>query len=215
MNNEKYFWYGVGALVLVLIGGISYLVLSTAGAGPAVAKPAPAISSSDHIRGTTTAPIVLIEYSDFQCPACASYEPLLQQLSTKFGDSLALVYRHFPLTTIHKNAIPALIASEAAGQQGKFWEMHDKLFASQKDWEGSLKAAEVFRGYAQELGLDMAAYDGAVGGDTLRQFADKAFKDATDLGLSGTPSFYLNGALIDSPRSYVEFEKVINDTLGQ
>src|SRR3989344_2713566 len=98
-----------------------------------------AVSAEDWLKGNRDAQVVLIEYSDFQCPACAFYYPLLKNLTEEFGDKIAMVYRHFPLPN-HQNAKPAAYAAEAAGRQGKFWEMHDMVFENQEEWQGKRSA---------------------------------------------------------------------------
>src|SRR3989344_7541669 len=92
------------------------------------------VTDKDWVRGKMDAPITVVEYGDFQCPACGAYYPVLKKLEGEFHDSLRVVYREFPLTTIHANAWGAAVAAEAAGKQGKFWEMHDALFEDQKVW---------------------------------------------------------------------------------
>ena len=89
---------------------------------------------SDRVWGSETAKVTLIEYADFQCPACATYYPIVKELKEKYPEDLRVVFRHFPLITIHKNAFPSAIAAEAAQEQGKFWEMHDILFEKQGEW---------------------------------------------------------------------------------
>lgn len=92
------------------------------------------VKVNDNVKGSREAKAVLIEYSDFQCPACQVYYPVVKQLTEELGNEILVVYRHFPLTTIHPNALPAAKAAEAAGKQGKFWEMHDMLFDKQSEW---------------------------------------------------------------------------------
>ena len=106
--------------------------LASSGSKPALLTSA--VSDSDWVKGNRSAPVVLVEYSDFQCPACAASAPLVKQLTEEFGNKIAFVYRHFPLPQ-HKNAYPAAQAAEAAGKQGKFWEMADLIFANQTKWE--------------------------------------------------------------------------------
>lgn len=112
------------------------------------------IRDRDWIKGNESSKVALIEYSDFQCPACAANYNLVKYLEGKYFSDIKFVYRHFPLQQ-HAQAIPAARAAEAAGAQGKFWEMHDKLFENQDKWADTTTAKDIFKGYAEELGLDM------------------------------------------------------------
>src|SRR3989338_11332798 len=120
------FIFGVIALVVILGGGVVYLARTTRPNVPVGDGTVPAISASDWWRGTTTPQAVLVEYGDFQCPACRSYQPVVNQLMNEFGDRIEMAYRHFPLPQ-HRKAKAAAAAAEAAGRQGKFWEMSDML----------------------------------------------------------------------------------------
>ena len=108
------------------------------------------VTASDWTKGAQNPKVTLVEYSDFQCPACAAYFEMVEQAVTEYDDRLSFTYRHFPLAQ-HKNAQSASYASEAAGKQGKFWEMHKMIFEQQADWAEKNNASEIFKGYAQEL----------------------------------------------------------------
>jgi protein-disulfide isomerase len=137
--------------------------------------------------------VLVVEFADYQCPACASVAPILNRLAT--DGSITLVYRNFPLPQ-HPNAIPAARAAEAAGQQGKFWEMHDLLFRTQSQW-GSLptsQATSAFEQLAASIGVDaswLAAYESSA---TLEPI-DTDATAARDLELNSTPSLYIDGVL--------------------
>ena len=115
-----------------------------------VSAPPSSIASDFKVKGPETAPITIIEFSDFQCPACGSYYPIVKQLYQEFGDEIQFVYRNFPLRQIHSNAQLAGQAAEAAGRQDKFWGMHDMIFENQKTWsdQKSRQAEEAFIAYA-------------------------------------------------------------------
>ena len=205
----------MGVLVLVLIGGIAFLVSNTKGHEEATAGVPAEVTDADWILGTSTAKVTIIEYSDLQCPACASYETILKPLIAKYPNDVRLVYRHFPLKQIHPNAVSAGVASEAAGRQGKFWEMHDMLFDRQDIWGKSVTAKDLYVAYAKELGLNEAQFVADMNDKVLEQKLQDSFTTAVTLGLSGTPSFFLNGELIDSPRSFSEFEALIQAELAK
>lgn len=144
-----------------------------------------------------SAEVVLVEFLDLQCPACASSAPLVDELAARYGDRLAIVQRHLPLTSIHRHAIDAAVAAEAAGQQGAWHDMATALFQSQSSWSASTTSqADTFRALAEELGLDMAAYDAAVADPATRERVALDAADAAALGLASTPSFILDGEVL-------------------
>jgi protein-disulfide isomerase len=201
----------VWLLVLGAIGGAIFgmvkLVSRQQNTGPAVTVDA--ISQEDWVKGNRGAKVVLIEYSDFQCPACAFYYPLLKKLSEEFGDKLALVYRHFPLISIHPNAKPAAFAAEAAGKQGKFWEMHNLIFENQSEWKDKRKPDEIFTNYAQRLNLNIDQFKTDLASKEIRQKVENAYQNAVRLGLNSTPTFFLNGKKLTNPRNYDDFKNLI------
>jgi len=151
------------------------------------------VTIEPHVKGNTDAVVTLVEYSDFQCPACAQFEPVVTGIMEQYGDQLSLEYRHFPLISIHPYALPAAKAAEAAAQQGKFWEMHDKLFENQSVWANSSNPQSYFISYANELGLDVALFKQHLRSTMIADAVEASFNDARDKGLTGTPSFFLNG----------------------
>jgi len=168
-----------------------------------------AVSPQDFVQGNSAAPVTLIEYSDFQCPACASYYPFLKELMKQDGDRIQFVYRHFPLPQ-HKNAKLAAQAAEAAGKQNKFWEMHDLLFENQKDWAESRSADELFAGYASSLELDLDQFSRDLDTSEIKAKIEADYNGGVAAGVNSTPSFFLNGKKIENPRSLDEFEQLIN-----
>jgi protein-disulfide isomerase len=181
-----------------------------------VGTPAP-VSAQDHILGPTDAPVTMIEYSDFQCPACAQYHPYVKRLVSEASTTLRLVYRHFPLDNIrpdgqvqHPNAVPAAIAAEAASRQGKFWEMHDLLFENQNDWAELKDANPVFETYATKLGLDLAKFKADLADKTIESGIQAEKSEGIRLGIDHTPTFFINGKVIDNPQSYEQFKTIVD-----
>jgi diadenylate cyclase len=147
------------------------------------------VGDRDHVRGAATAPVTLVEYGDFECPYCGRMYPVVKELRKRAGDRLRVVFRHFPLDSVHPHARRAAEAAEAAAAQGRFWEMHDLLFENQDDLDD-----EALRRYAARLGLDMARFE-----DDLaeRRHAPRVREDRLDgerTGVEGTPTFFVNGA---------------------
>lgn len=178
------------------------------------AKLAEEINELDHGKGNQQAPAVLVEYSDFQCPACAATYPLLKRLSEELPDTLYLVYRHFPLKQIHPNAQPAAEAAEAAAKQGKFWEMHDSLFNTQTDWTGLNNPEEFFINLASSLGLDLETFKTDLRSKETQNRVDRDYKSGIASGIPGTPTFFLNGTRISNPGTYEQFKQLIESTIN-
>jgi protein-disulfide isomerase len=148
----------------------------------------PIIAGRDHIRGATDASIWLCEYGDFECPHCAIVYRSVEEVRARMGEDMAFVYRHFPITTIHKYAWVAAEAAEAAASQGKFWQMHDALF---EDRQPVTRAGLFFR--AKAFGLDVAEFENEL---ITRQHADRVQEDLMSgvrSGVRGTPTFFING----------------------
>ena len=146
-----------------------------------------------HLRGPAGAPVLLEEYSDFQCPTCGRMHPVIRELMAKYPSQLRVGFRHFPLQTIHRHARESARAAEAAGAQGRFWEMHDLLYEKQAEWSNAGVARPLFLQYAQSLGLDAARFQQDIdsSGVAMRVVEDE--RRALSLGLTGTPSFFING----------------------
>jgi protein-disulfide isomerase len=152
----------------------------------------PVDPAHDHIRGSFDAAVIVVEYGDYECPYCGEAHQVLQNLLAQAGDALALVFRNFPLTTVHPHAQLAAEAAEAAGAQGRFWEYHDVLFQNQPALD-----ADSLLEYADALGLDMDAFARDL---TERRFADRVredFLNGVRSGVNGTPTFFINGVRHD------------------
>lgn len=176
---------------------------------------APPLRANDHVEGSRTAPAVLIEYSDFQCPACGAYQPIIDAVLKQVGSRIALVYRHYPLTQLHQSAQLAAQASEAADRQGAFWPYHDLLFQRQASWPQALDVRQTFIDYAQELKLDTKKFAADLDSAEVKARVNTDAQDAQTLKLPGTPSFFLNGKSITNPQNADAFVKLVTDTIGK
>ena len=184
---KKHAWKIIVGVVVLLIGGS--ILLSQQAAN----KANEGVVIEPRIKGNPDAAVTLVEYSDFECPACAQFYPYLKDVVDKYGADLRFEYKHFPLVTVHPKAVPAAIAAEAAGQQGKFWEMHDLLFENQATWANSVNANAYFEEYAEEIGLDVGLFRRHMDSSLIRDAVNADFEEARSLGLSGTPTLILNG----------------------
>lgn len=168
------------------------------------------VTEKDWVKGEANAPVTLVEYTDFQCPACGAYYPLIKQLTEEFGDKVKVVIRHYPLIQIHKNALPSARAAEAAGRQGKFWEMYDLLFVNQKDWSlAEDPTKSIFPSYAGRIGLDVEKFRQDMADSSIDNKINQDRQTGNDLEITGTPTFFLNGKKLDNPRSIEEFKSLV------
>ena len=146
-----------------------------------------------HVLGPPNAPIKLEEFGDFECPPCGMFHPILQQMHAEFGDKMQITFREFPLVPTHQHALPAASAAEAAGLQGKFWEMHDLIYEHQNDWKKEFDVRPVFEGYAKQIGLDVERFKRDVAGDAVAQRIMQDGKRGHSMGVKGTPTVFMNG----------------------
>ena len=173
------------------------------------------INETDWIRGNEDGTITLVEYLDFQCPACGAYHPLVTQLYQEYGDRVRFVTRHFPISNIHQNAISSAKAAEAAGRQDKFWEMHDVLFENQGKWSNERNPEDLFVSYAKSIGLDKEKFLADYNDGSIDDKVDSDRNGASRAGVTGTPTFFLNGKKINNPRGYEEFKALIEAILSE
>ena len=171
-----------------------------------------AVSPTDRTKGNKEAKVVVVEYSDFQCPACAYYYPLLKKLSLDFGAQISFTYRHFPLRQ-HQNAKNAAYAAEAAGKQNKFWEMHDLIFENQTSWENRGDAKNIFNDYAQKLGLNMEQFKNDFDSKEIKDKVENDFQSGVQSNINATPTVFLNGKKINLPPNYDELADIINEAV--
>jgi len=207
-------------LTLVIIAGAVWGIIKLAqkpasqGGGDVVATDQN-IAEQDWTQGPEGAVVELIEYSDFQCPACAAYQPIVDQILEKYPNDVRFAYRQYPLVSIHQNAYEAAQASEAAGLQGKFWQMHSSLFENQRNWETAPRAKAIFKGYGEEIGLDMDKFDADFNSSVVKDAIAADIIAGESIPLLGTPTFLLNGRLIANPRTVGEFESIIEAEISK
>lgn len=150
------------------------------------------VSSVDHALGPDHAPVTVVEYGDFECPNCKQAAPAVKLLLERFSERVRFVYRHFPLEEVHPHALLAAEAAECAGAQGRFWQMHELLFANQEH----LKPRQL-QGYAEQLGLDMALYTSEMDDHVYLQRVREHIDSGLKSGVRGTPCFFVNGRIQD------------------
>ncbi len=207
---DKRFWAMIGIIIVVFVGFLIVNSKDKAGAPETQTKG----QATENVRGEGA--VTLVEYGDFQCPACAQYYPIVEQIVDKYAGEITFQFRNFPLVSIHPNAFAAARAGQAAAEQGKFWEMYDKLFSNQNDWGGSSSPMQNFEIYAGQLGLDKEQFK--------EDFASSATNDAIQadiaagkkLEVQSTPTFVLNGKVIKNPSPTVDaFSEIIDKALAE
>ena len=160
--------------------------------------------------GPEKAPVTILEFSDFQCPYCKTAVPTLKRLSEKYGDRVRLVYRHFPLPDIHPRAMEAALAASCAAEQGKFWPYHDVLFNNQQ----KLEKADLIR-YGGEVGLSVGQFEKCMASPKAAAVVADDIAEARALGLSTTPTFFINGRVLLGAQPFENFEKLIERELNR
>jgi protein-disulfide isomerase len=211
MKSETKLFVGIilGTIAIVVAG----VILLSRSAAPVKVDSSLLIRPDSNKISSGSGAVTLVEFSDFQCPACGAYAAPVKQLVGDFKDSMTFVYRNFPLVTLHKNAQLAAAAAEAAGSQGKYWEMHDKLFSSQADWSNSDTAKDIFVSYAVALGVDKTQFTKDIDSDAVKAKIQQDVDDGNALAINSTPTFYLNSEKIDNPADLAEFETLIKTAL--
>lgn len=172
------------------------------------------VKSDDWIKGNSDAKVTIVEYADFECPACQIYATqVLPQIESNYGDKIRLVFRHFPLPQ-HKNAIDAAKAAEAAGKQGKFWEMDDLLYQKQSDWDSVSNMKEKMTEYAKSLNLNIDQFSSDYDSDAVAQSIKDNENEAYALRVKGTPTFFINGKEATVNNGYNDLKQAIDSALA-
>ncbi|HYD39969.1 MAG TPA: DsbA family protein [Anaeromyxobacter sp.] len=167
------------------------------------------VDASGPSKGNAKAPITIVEFSDFQCPYCARAEPTLAKVLADYGDKVRLVFRDFPLD-FHKEAQKASEAAHCAGDQGKYWEMHGKLFASQQQLD-----VDSLKRHARDLELDGAKFDECLTSGAKAQLVKDHFQAGREIGVQATPAFFINGRPLSGAVPYEQFKAIIDDELSR
>ena len=199
--------WGLGAILITVVLLTIY---------ESVFSPPPSVEEvveRDVIKGNPDAKLTLVEYSDFQCPACRAQHQSIREIWPAVKGSVRFVYRHFPLSNIHPHAITAAYYSEAAAKQGKFWELHDLFFDRQRQWSGSTDIKPVFDGYVDELKLDKEQFAKDLASDEVRDKVANDIQSAKKAYAASTPTLFLNGKLLSDVREADKLKAVIRQAI--
>lgn len=207
---DKKFLIILGVAIAILAG-----IFIFSGSKSEKQSTASTASVSNHSTGNLSSNVEVLEYADFQCPACGQFFPLVQQVKAKYKDTVKFTFRHFPLDNIHPNARSAARAAEAAGNQGKFFEMHDLLFENQNAWAQTTEPLTFFSNYARQLSLDEAKFKADYASATTNDIINADLNEGKQKGVTGTPSFYINGVAVKNTdiSDLDKFSAKIDETL--
>ncbi|HYY57348.1 MAG TPA: thioredoxin domain-containing protein [Pyrinomonadaceae bacterium] len=201
---KRYLPFVIIALVFLgALGAGLALYRSTRNASPVASTqstPQPAApnmfeSYSPHVRGGNNAPVTLEEYGDYQCPPCGALAPVLKGVEAQYGDRLRFVFRQYPLAN-HPHALIAAQAAEAAGLQGRFWEMHDRLYENQSKWSGEIDPRPLYINYARDVGLDVDRFISDMNGQQVKARVASDRLRGNSAGVTGTPTIFINGRML-------------------
>lgn len=216
-RNKAFILVLLGTFIL-LFGGILLFTkngssVATKTVDPALLVPQASYQTSGFVNGTylpanLSAKVTLVEFGDYECPACGVYNPFIKQLLTEFAGQMNYVFRNYPLPQ-HKNAPISSYTVEAAGLQGKYWEMHDKVFSTQSDWANLSDPTGIFVGFAKELGLNTDKFTSDLSSSEVSNKVKNDTNDGNSVGLSETPTFYINGQMVVLTGSFDQLKSLI------
>ena len=222
MNKRFALWGGlIAAMALIIIVMVRYADEETASpaANSAMANNSAVGSSeilnvrdNDWMKGNPDADVVVVKYSDFQCPACRFYASMDDRLSDELGDDVLFIYRHFPLRNFEFSRLAARYV-EAAGRQGQFWRMHDLMYINQQRWSRG-DAESIFRKFAESIELDMDQLDEDLQDPSIGERLDSDFDDGRRAGVTAVPSLFINGERVENPNSLDSYRELIESYIN-
>ncbi len=203
------------AVLVAIVGGMIglFAIMNTGESTPtAVGDKTKVIRDNSHKIGS--GPVEIVEFGDYQCPACAAAYPNVKQLLKDYDGKITFYFRNFPLNQIHRNANSSALAAEAAGDQGKFWEMYAKLYENQSAWSNQSNPNDTFIEYAKAINLDVDKFKDALNSKEFQPLVDQDLADGEAVGVNSTPTFYFNGEKYTGRASYDELKAKIDSLLG-
>lgn len=201
-----------GVLLLAIVAGLWFMRSAQRAPAVSVAAGSPG-AQPPQVKGRADAPVTIEEFGDYQCPPCGALHPELEKIKADYGDRVRLIFRHYPLVRIHPHALTAAHAAEAAGLQGKFWEMHDRLYREQKSWQRAGDARAAFVAYARGLGLDAERFARDMNGESVDTRIVADHERARSLGVDATPVVFVNGRKLTAQTGR-DLRAAIDEALG-
>jgi len=219
MKKEGIVLGGIGLITLIIVVVAAVFLSgpsSTQKSSTKITDPELLLGPKDQREeaGSSSAKVTIVEFGDFQCPACGAVNPIVKKIIADYGEKIYFVFRNFPLP-MHPNALVSAEAAYAAGLQGKFWEMENKLYEAQLEWseKSGDEAKKIMRTYAEELGLTMEQFNQSLDSNAGSSKIQKDQNDGYQLGVDSTPTFFINGEKFSGSMSYDQFKKLIDDRL--
>ena len=213
MTQEAKILFGIGIVtVIILFGGVFFLNNTNPQFSSQGTVDKKILVSGKNTVGSPTAKVTVVEFADFQCPACGAFYPGVKKILSDYKGKIFYVYRNFPLS-IHKNAMKAAGAAESAGSQGKFWVMHDKLFENQQNWSEVDDPTSIFEDYAKSLKLNEEKFKKDLSSDAFLSVVQKDMRDGGKAGVNATPSVYINGKKVEGASSIADLSKKVRDAV--
>lgn len=213
---SKQFW-GVIVIIVLLFVGIFALSGSKSDDSSKTGSKSSSSKATNHVTGKGSTGVKLVEYGDYECPYCEQYYTTVKAAQAEFGDQIFFQFRNFPLTSLHRNAFAAARAAEAASLQNKFWEMHDTLYENSnwQDWTAANNPNTYFNTYAQQLGLNITQFKKDFASTKVNDAINADMAEGNKLGITGTPTFFIDGKQVTIGNSQSDFEKVIKAAIAQ
>lgn len=220
-------WIAIAAVsVLFLLLFVGVIIVAKNKNKPQTASGNAQFANNGHIRildkagkdatasaNPATKAVTMVEYGDLQCPACKAYHPLVKELMQAYPEQIKLIFKNFPLTTVHPNAMAAAIAAEAAGRQNKYFAFVDMAYDNQDEWAGLDDPQPKFEQYVKDLGLNVDQFKKDQKDKAITNLINDERNEGIQNGVSGTPTFFIDGKKIDNPTSIEAFKKIIGDEL--
>lgn len=216
MSKETKIILIISAMFVAVFIGFIYLATkpnSVNQSQPTVVDPNLLVRKDSYQTSPTNGKITLVEFGDFQCPACGEAHPIIKEILKNYGDKVNFVFRNFPLSQ-HTNALPAAETAEAAGAQGKYWEMYDKLYENQDKWSSSTNVINIFVGYAKDLGLDVDKFTQDVKGEKYKDRITQDENDGNVIAIDSTPTFFVDGQKMIGVPTLDELKSLIDQKLA-
>lgn len=211
MNKETKIIVGILALTIVVLGGAYFATMKSASQKNNLINQQLLVREDSYKSGNGN--ITIVEFGDYQCPPCKTAQETIKQISKDYSGKITFVFRNFPLS-LHANSNITALAAEAAGAQGKFWEMHDKLYETQTEWSNLEKPLDTLIGYAQSIGLDTTKFKQDIENKTYQSKIDRDKLDGSIANITGTPSFFINNRAV-SDYTYAGMKSAIDKALNK
>lgn len=210
---SKQFWAVIAAIVVIFLGIFALGGKKSDNGNSSNSNK----TLTNHVIGNASSGVKLVEYGDYQCPYCEAYAPTVQQIQEEYKDKVQFQFRNYPLTQAHPNAFAAARAAEAAGLQNKFWEMHEALYsgANYSAWTTAKDPYTLFEGYAKQLGLNTTQFKSDFASNKVNDLINGDMEEGNRIGITGTPSFFINGKAVQIANSPEAFRKVLDQAIAQ